>query len=89
MRRSARSARRARSYRRVDELPTTVHEPPRKFPGGGAARPELRGGCGPASGHVLRAPARPAEASGNSPEIWKKINLNYSRDHGKNVAIYL
>ena len=35
-----------------------------------------------------RAPARPAEASGNSPEIWKKINLNYS-DHDLNPISYL
>ena len=66
--------------------------PPRKFPNPhGNFRAAARRGqsceeaAAPASGHVLCAPARPADASGNSPEIWKNFNLNYS-DHGELAA---
>ena len=66
-----------------------ILSPTRKFPTPhgnfrAAARPlqSCEEAAAPASGHVLCAPARPAEASGNFPEIWKNFNLNYSH-HGR------
>ena len=67
--------------------PTEISEPPRKFPGGGAARPELRGGCGPGLG------ARPVcsrEAGGRLrkfPRNLEKIQLELFRFRSRGTSL--